>query len=126
MTDWGHTTQSIVSDETLLANGGIMFLFRKQGNNVTGIFSYVDGAAICVQGQVNGNTISGLAVQTLQGASVLSAGESFTSFGPSGALSVRRGRNVSRQVVRYDSALLNLAGLNRINAGSVLPSRGCI
>ena len=122
----GTTTQSIVSNETLLANGGIVFLFRKQGNNVTGIFSYVDGEAICVQGQVNGNTISGLAVQTLQGASVLSAGESFASFGPSGALSVRRGRKVSRQVVRYDSALLNLAGLNRINAGSVLPPSGCI
>jgi len=48
----------------------------------------VDGEAICVQGQVNGNTISGLAVQTLQGASVLSAGESFASFGPSGSLAM--------------------------------------
>ncbi len=122
----GTSNQSIVSNDTLLANGGTVFRFHKQGNNVSGIFSYVDGEAICVQGQVNGNTISGIAVQTLQGASVLSAGESFASFGSSGTLSIRRGRKISRQVVRYDSALLNLAGLNRINAGSVLPPMGCI
>ncbi|WP_190553155.1 hypothetical protein [Trichocoleus sp. FACHB-591] len=121
----GTTNQSIVSDETLLANGGIVFHFRKQGNNVSGVFSYVDGEAICVKGQANGNTVSGRAVQTLQGASVRSAGESFASFGPSKALSVRRGYKVNRQVVRYDSALLNLAGMNRINVGSRTP-RGCV
>jgi len=121
----GTPSQAIISDDTLLANGGTVFRFRKQGNIVTGIFSYVDGEAICVRGQVNGNTVSGIAVQNLRGASVLSRGESFVSFGPSGALSVRRGRQVSRQVVRYDSALLNLAGVNRINAGSVLPPSGC-
>ncbi|HEY9628700.1 MAG TPA: hypothetical protein V6C84_15480 [Coleofasciculaceae cyanobacterium] len=122
----GTINQSIVSDEALLANGGIVFLFRKQGNNVSGRFSYVDGEAICVQGQVNGNTISGFAVQTLQGASVQSAGESFAGFGPSRALSVRRGRKIGSQVVRYESALLDLAGLNRINAGSALPPSGCL
>lgn len=121
----GTTNQSIVSDETLLANGGIVFHFRKQGNTVSGVFAYGNDEAICVQGQVNGNTISGSAVQTLQGASVRSAGESFASFGPSKALSVRRGYKVNSQVVRYDSALLNLARLNRINAGSRTP-RGCV
>lgn len=119
----GTTNQSIVSD-TLKA--GIVFNFRKQGNNVSGVFGPVDGEAICVQGKVNGNTISGFAVQNLLGASVLSAGELFKNFGPSGALSVRRGYKVDRQRVRYDSALLNVAGLNRINAGSQTPPRGCV
>ena len=121
----GTPNQAIISDDTLMDDGGTLFRFRKQGNMVTGIFSYVDGEAICVQGQVNGNTVSGTAVQTLQGASVLSTGQYFATFGPSEALAVRRGRQVSRQVVRYDSALLNLAGLNRINAGSVLPPSSC-
>lgn len=123
---WSGTTgQSIVSDDILINNGGTLFLFRKQGNNVTGIFSYVSAEAICISGQVNGNTVSGRAVQTVEGISVLSSGETFATFGPSEALSLRRGRQVSNEQVRYDSALLNLAGLNRINAGTALPPGGC-
>ena len=121
----GTPSGAIVADETLLADGGVTFTFRKQGNNVTGIFGYVDGEAICVQGQVNGNTVSGISVQNLAGASVLSAGETFQSFGPSGSLQVRRGRQASPNVVRYGSTLLNLNDLNRINAGTRVPPSGC-
>jgi hypothetical protein len=121
----GPPSQTLVSNDALLANGGTVFLFRKQGNNVTGIFSYVDGEAICVRGQVNSNTVSGIAVQTGQGVAVLSSGETFARFGPSGALSLRRGRQISRQQVRYGSALLNLNGLNRINVGTRLPPGTC-
>jgi hypothetical protein len=56
---------------------------------------------------------------------MLSTGENFANFGPSGALAVRRGRQMNRQHVRYGSALLNLTGLTRINAGRVLPPGGC-
>jgi hypothetical protein len=121
----GTPSGAVVSDDTLLADGGVTFTFRKQGNNVTGIFGYVDGEAICVQGQVNGNTVSGISVQNLAGASVLSAGETFQSFGPSGYLQVRRGRQISPNVVRYSSTLLNLNNLNRINAGTRVPPSGC-
>lgn len=121
----GTPSSSIVSDAALLANGGVTFTFSKRGSAITGVFGYVDGEAICVQGQVSGNTVSGFAVQNLQGARVSSDGETFQSFGPSGNLQVRRGRQVSPDVVRYGSALLNLNGLNRINAGSRIPPRGC-
>lgn len=121
----GTPSGAVVSDETLLADGGVTFTFRKQGSNVTGVFGYVDGEAICVQGQVNGNTVSGISVQNLAGASVLSAGETFQPFGPSGSLQVRRGRQVSPTVVRYGSTLLNLKDLNRINAGTRVPPSGC-
>lgn len=121
----GTTSDAIVSNDTLLANGGTLFLFRKQGRTITGIFSYVDGEAICIRGQVNGNTVSGTAVQMGRGVSVVSPGESFANFGPSEALSLRRGRQVSSERVRYRSALLNLADLNRINAGTVVPPEGC-
>jgi hypothetical protein len=121
----GTPSGSVVSDDALLANGGATFTFTKRGNAITGIFGYVDGEAICVQGQVNGNTVSGNAVQTLRGANVISAGETFQSFGPSGYLQLRRGRQVNPEVVRYGSAQLNLNRLNRINAGSQVPPRGC-
>ncbi len=121
----GTPSGAVVSDQTLLADGGVTFTFRKQGNNVTGIFGYVDGEAICVQGQVNGNTVSGISVQNLAGASVLSAGETFQSFGPSGYVQVRRGRQLSPTMVRYSSTLLNLNDLNRINAGTRVPPSGC-
>ncbi|MEO1590777.1 MAG: hypothetical protein AAFU71_05740, partial [Cyanobacteria bacterium J06632_22] len=81
--------------------------------------------SICVRGQVNGNTISGTAVQTDEVTSVVSSGESFANFGPSSALALRRGRQVSSSQVRYGSALLNLNGFNRINAGTVVPPSGC-
>ncbi|MBD1916228.1 MULTISPECIES: hypothetical protein [Cyanophyceae] len=121
----GTPSSSVISDAALLANGGVTFTFSKRGSAITGVFGYVDGEAICIQGQVSGNTVSGFAVQNLQGAKVLSTGETFQSFGPSGYLQVRRGRQASSSVVRYGSALLNLNNLNRINAGSRVPPRGC-
>lgn len=121
----GSSNSAVVSNEELLANGGMTFLFSKRGNNVTGIFGYVDGEAICVQGQVNDNTVTGISAQNLRGASVLSSGETFANFGPSDRLQVRRGRQIDRETVRYSSTLLNLTGMNRINAGSVLPPGGC-
>ena len=121
----GSSSNAVVSNQELLANGGATFLFSKRGNNVTGIFGYVDGEAICVQGQVNDNTVTGISVQNLRGASVLSNRETFVNFGPSDRLKVRRGQQINRETVRYNSTLLNLKGMNRINAGSALPPGRC-
>lgn len=122
----GPANESIVSVES---PGNTAFRFRKQGNNITGTFTYVeeDGpgmSVICVQGQVNGNTVSGTATSTPQRASALSTGESFENIDPNGTLAVRRGRLNGFQV-RYSSALLNLAKLNRINAGTIVPPKQC-
>lgn len=121
----GSSSNAVVSDQELLANGGATFLFSKRGNNVTGLFGYVDGEAICVQGQVNDNTVTGISVQNLRGASVLSFRETFVNFGPSDRLQVRRGQQINRETVRYNSTLFNLAGMNQINAGTVLPPSRC-
>lgn len=121
----GTPSSSMVSDQDLLANGGVIFTFRKQGNNIAGVFGYVDGEAVCVQGQVKGNTVSGISTQNLSGVRVLSAGEAFQSFGPSGYLQVRRGRQVSPDVVRYGSTMLDLNALNRINVGSQVSPSSC-
>ncbi|MGB3294528.1 MAG: hypothetical protein WBB01_16205 [Phormidesmis sp.] len=121
----GSSSDTTVSDQELLASGGVTFLFSKRGNDITGIFGYVDGEAICVQGQVADMTVTGISVQNLRGARILSSGESFASFGSSDRLKVRRGQPIDADTVRYSSTLLNLEGLNRINAGSVLPPESC-
>ncbi|MEB3268773.1 MAG: hypothetical protein VKJ09_09555 [Leptolyngbya sp.] len=121
----GTSTQAVVPTSELLAEGGALFLFQKQGDRIAGIFSYVDGEAICVQGQVAGNTVAGIAVQT-PGDTVLSQTDTFAPFGPATYLAVRRGQAWQGDAVLYNSALLNLNGFNRINAGTVLPPEACL
>ncbi|NJO44388.1 MAG: hypothetical protein HC825_05755 [Oscillatoriales cyanobacterium RM1_1_9] len=121
----GSSGQTIVTDQELLKQGGVLFRFRKTASNIIGVFAYVDGEAICVSGQINGDTVTGIAVQNLAPPVVLSNDDTFVNFGPSGLLKVRRGRQISPQKVRYDSALLDLKGLNRINAGAVAPPDAC-
>jgi len=120
---WSGPAQSFVSEDEL---GGFLFLFRKQGNNITGVYGYFDQEALCVQGQVNENTITGISVQTLRGATVRSPGETFVDFYPfSSSIKVRRGRQINRETVRYSSTLLDVSELNRINAGDRLPPSRC-
>ena len=123
---WSGTSNSaIVSDEALLANGGELFLFRKSGDNIVGVFGEIDQEALCIQGQVNENTVTGISVQNLQGATVRSAGEDFVAFGNTDNLRVRRGRQIDSNTVRYSSTILDLSDLSRINAGSKLPVFEC-
>lgn len=125
----GVPNQAIVSDGELLQRGGVLFRFRKQGNNITGDWSYVDGESICLQGQVNGNTVTGIAVDRgdadFNPVTNLSADDTFVNFGPAARLKLRRGQAIARQTIRYRSAILDLGGLNRINAGVFAPPKSC-
>lgn len=114
----GRSTNAVMSGEELLRQGGMLFLFRKTGDRVAGSFSEVGAEAICVTGQVSGNTIAGRALSF--NGTLSNRGETFTSWGGSGTLQVRRARGTGNQS-RYESALLNLNGFNRINAGDRLP-----
>lgn len=119
----GSSPNGIVSDGEI--TDGALFLFQKKGRNITGTYGYFDQEALCVQGQINGDRVTGISVQNLQGARVISAGETFKSFGPDNSIQVRRGRQIDSNTVRYSSTLLNLTELNRINAGSRLPPSRC-
>ena len=121
---WSGTSPSGIVSEGEITSGAL-FLFQKKGNNITGVYGYFDQEAICVQGQVNKDTVTGISVQNLKGARVISAGETFRNFGPDSSIQVRRGRQIDSNTVRYSSTLLNLTGLNRINAGPVLPPNRC-
>ncbi len=124
---WSQSTTSTVvtTDELLQHPESTLFLFSKRGNNIVGTWSYIDGEAICVEGQLNSNTVTGIAVQTLLGSSVRSGNNTFAPFGLAHRLFVRQGRQINRSTVRNCTVLLNLNGLHRINAGTVLPPAGC-
>lgn len=113
----------IVDDDTLLQNGGVLFLFRKDGDDVVGVYGPIDGEAICLNGQVNGDTVTGIGVTDNE--PVRSDDNQYANWDPSGHLQIRRGRRVGGGLIQYNSALLNLADFNRINAGTRLPPMEC-
>lgn len=118
----GQTTNVAITDEELLKQGGTLFLFRKEGDQVVGSFSYIDGEAICIRGTLKGNTVTGQAFPYDN--TVNNTGETFTAWGPSRSLQVRRGVEAGSRS-RYEGALLNLTNFSRINAGRQMPPRSC-
>ncbi|MEO0458931.1 MAG: hypothetical protein AAF152_20445 [Cyanobacteria bacterium P01_A01_bin.114] len=112
----------IVDDQELLNGGGVLFVFRKAGNQVVGSYAYIDGDAICVSGRVSGNTLSGQAYP--DGGEVRDLAEAFEPWGPAGFLQVRRSQRLETGDF-YDSAILNLNDFSRINAGQTLPPETC-
>lgn len=125
---WTGTPQGLtMTDEQMIEAGGVLFLFRKQGTLIVGIYGAIDNEAVCITGRVNGNTVAGNAVQTGNPGnpvSIRSSDDNFVAWDPSGYLKVRRGR-LSGNNARYGSALLQLSNFNRINAGSQLPPTEC-
>jgi hypothetical protein len=119
----GRSRNAVVTDEELLRSGGVLFVFRKTGNQVVGNYARVDNVGICLSGQINDNTLTGIAVQ--QGdAEVLSAGDRFVAWDPAGLLRVRKGVATENRV-RYESAIADLRGFSRINAGTREPPVRC-
>ncbi|ESA37218.1 hypothetical protein N836_04270 [Leptolyngbya sp. Heron Island J] len=110
------------SNQELLNRGGVLFIFRKTGDEITGAYSYIDGESICVNGRVSGNTLSGRAYPDNGVARDL--GEEFTVWGPATFLRVRRTRGDAGNRY-YASATLELNDFSRINAGSSLPPSRC-
>lgn len=123
-------SQSIINDQDLVRAGGYYFLFRKQGNNIVGTLAQVDSEnTICVSGKINGNTVTGRAVELVElpqrDPSVKSIDDKFISWDLGGnILSVRRGEKKNGKVI-YNGALLNLGTLFRYNVGTRPPVSQC-
>ncbi|MEO0352263.1 MAG: hypothetical protein AAF282_19665 [Cyanobacteria bacterium P01_A01_bin.15] len=118
----GPADERTYSDSDLISRGGVLFVFRKTGDELMGTYSYIDGEAICVTGRVSGNTVSGQAYPADGAARDLA--ESFDAWGSAPFLRVRRTRG-SEGERYYASATLELNDFSRINAGSSLPPSGC-
>jgi hypothetical protein len=98
-------------------------VFRKQGNQITGVYGQIDNVGICLNGQINQNTFTGIAVE--QGdASVTSTGDRFVPWDAAGLLRVRRGSKTGDRI-QYNGAIVDLGSFNRINAGNREPVTRC-
>ena len=111
---------------------GVCFRFQKQASQVIGDYYYPsEGSSACLSGRVNGNTISGQAVERLAASS--SAAEelsaSLKSWRQEGFLKVGNGVYIDDlnrpDAIRYRSALLNLNNFYQYNAGAVSPPTNC-
>ncbi|NJR67230.1 MAG: hypothetical protein HC771_00145 [Synechococcales cyanobacterium CRU_2_2] len=119
----GKTDTPEVSDDRLLKEGGVLFIFRKQGDRITGNFAYIDGEdSACVFGFANRDTVSGFAYPYSN--TVQDVKEVFVNLGPANFLRVRRASKTGN-VNFYRSALLDLKDFNQINLGPVLPPKNC-
>ncbi|MDV3350761.1 hypothetical protein QGP82_18780 [Leptothoe sp. LEGE 181152] len=118
----GAAEDRAYSEQELLSRGGVLFVFRKTGDEIIGSYSYIDGEAICVTGRVSGNTVSGQAYP-FDGVT-RDLGEDFTFWGPATFLRVRRTRGDEGKRY-YASATLELNDFSRINAGPSLPPSNC-
>ncbi len=125
----GNTRDSAtnITDEELLKQGGILYIFSKTGNRAIGNISPIDAeAGACVEGILGGNTVSGFAT-TYQALKEFNKGDSFEPLGtvPDGALKVRRGAKVGNDRIRFASALLNLNGYSKIGLGKNQAPTSC-
>lgn len=50
-----------MTNDALLKAGGILYIFTKKGDKLTGNFSPIDNESICVEGTLNGNLLTGMA-----------------------------------------------------------------
>ncbi|MEM7066323.1 MAG: hypothetical protein AAF572_24540 [Cyanobacteria bacterium P01_B01_bin.77] len=118
----GPAEARVYSDQELLSRGGVLFVFRKTGDQVIGSYSYLDGAAICMTGRVSGNTVAGQAYP--ENGVARNLAEEFANWGPATFLRVRRTRGEVGERY-YGSATLELNDFSQINAGSSLPPSRC-
>lgn len=117
----GPADDRFYSDQELVSRGGVLFVFRKTGDELIGSYSYIDGESACVVGRVSGNTVTG---QVYPDGVVRDLAEEFAFWGPATFLRVRRTQ--SNEGARYyGSAVLELNDFSKINAGSSLPPSNC-
>lgn len=118
----GPADDRFYSEQELRRRGGVLFIFRKTGDQLMGSYQYIDGPSICVTGRVSGNTVTGQAYP--DDGMVMDLDEAFVSWGPATFLRIRRtlGDEGERY---YGSAALELNDFSKINAGSSLPPRSC-
>jgi hypothetical protein len=124
---WSGTPRNPqISEETLLKQGGVLFIFQKKGDRVLGNISPIDGeVGACVEGMVTGNTVSGFAT-SYRAEKDVNTTEDFAEWGsPDGVLKVRRGKAIGGNRVKYMSALLNLNTYSKIDFGKGKAPTSC-
>ena len=50
-----------MTNDALLKAGGVLYIFTKKSNKITGSFAPIDDQSICVEGNIEGNSLTGMA-----------------------------------------------------------------
>ena len=120
--------------ENISRVSGVCFRFRKQADRIIGDYYYpYEGSSICLNGRVNGNTVSGQAVERFpkgdNSPPDIPSDRALADWRQEGFLKVGQGVYVDDlnrpDAARYRSALLNLNSFYQYNAGVVSPPTNC-
>jgi hypothetical protein len=120
---WSGKGSTKLTDNELLKQGGMLFLFTKQGDQIHGAFAPVDNFGTCVQGKVSGNTVTGIAIPAEP--STNPASRANKAFDPVGFLMLGSYKKVGDRNL-YEGSVLNLTNFTRINLGPRRPPKPCL
>ncbi len=114
-----------MTDEALLKAGGILYIFTKRGPSVTGTFAPIDNQGICVEGQLDGNLVTGMAYPPDE---VGTASPGLFSWHPSGYLKVGSWEpKKATKPAHYHQAKLDLSAFNPIVRDRIVtPKASCM
>jgi hypothetical protein len=120
------------TDAELQQQGGSIFVFKKEGNNITGnLLPRIGQPGMCLMGIVSGNTVTGLAYPYSSTTGTAIEGidnsdnnsEALQAYGS--AFVVNRSERTEAGRLFYSSSVLDLSNFSMINAGVSLPPSGC-
>ncbi|MGB3299337.1 MAG: hypothetical protein WBA76_13790 [Phormidesmis sp.] len=112
----GEAEDRIYTDDELRARGGSVFVFKKEGNLVTGnLLPSIGQPGICVTGVTSGDRVSGEAYP-------LGDADALPNIS---ALQMSQTARTGGAAPYYAGATLDLSGFSMINAGASLPPASC-
>ena len=124
----GQADDRVYTNEELQQRGGSVFVFKKEGNIVTGnLLPRIGLPGICVTGIASGDTVSG---EAYPDGSVNTVQQSDRNTGNSEqqgneALQTSQPSRTASGGLYYAGAVLDLSNFSMINAGSSLPPTSC-
>ena len=115
-----------MTDDDLLKAGGILYIFTKKNNTISGNFAPIDGETICVEGTIEGNRLTGMAYPN--GPNGGSSSTQLTSWHPSGYLQVGSWEpKKAAKPGHYHQAKLDLTAFSPVNLDRLItPKASCM
>lgn len=124
----GEAEDRVYTHEELQQRGGSVFVFKKEGNVVTGnLLPRIGLPGICVTGIASGNRVSGEAYPDDRANTVQQSDRNIGDFEQpgNGALQISQPARTASGGLYYAGAILDLSNFSMINAGSSLPPASC-
>ena len=102
-----------MTHDALLKAGGVLYIFTKKSNKITGSFAPIDSESICVEGTIEGNRLTGMAYP---GGGLGSTSTQLFSWHPSGYLQVGAWEpKKAAKPAHYSQAKLDLTAFSPVS-----------